>query len=475
MANRLARHGPRGIQKDRKVQKAMARQPHHVVILGGGFAGVNAAKALSSEAVSVTLIDRRNYHLFQPLLYQVATGGLSPSDIAYPLRVIFKNQNNVEVLLAEVRDIDPVKQEVHLENGIVPYDSLIVATGAGGQYFGNDHWEPYAPSLKTIEEATEIRKRILLAFEAAEREADIDEQLAWLTFAVIGAGPTGVELAGTLGEISRDTLRKDFRHIQTDRARILLFEGANRVLPLYPPDLSETAERSLIRLGVRARTGVKVVNITDAGLEVESAKGVEFIPCRTVLWAAGVKASRLGKVLEARAGASLDRAGRVMVDEYCAVPGYPNLFVIGDLAHQKQPDGTMVPGVAPAAMQMGRYAAATILARLRGRQPQPFRYWDKGSLATIGRNLAVADLGKLHFGGFFAWLIWLFIHLMYLVGFQNRLLVFIQWAISYLTFNRKARLITGGVILPELSSSRTRAAVKTPQAESQSEASIAVR
>jgi NADH dehydrogenase len=438
----------------------MAKQPHHVVIIGGGFAGVNAAKALSSDAFSVTLIDRRNYHLFQPLLYQVATGGLSPSDIAYPLRVIFKTQKNVEVLLAEVRDIHPDRREVQLEHGVVPYDSLIIATGAGGQYFGNDHWEPHAPSLKTLEEATEIRKRILLAFEAAEREADIDEQLAWLTFAVIGAGPTGVELAGTLGEISRDTLRKDFRHIQTDRARILLFEGADRVLPLYPPDLSEKAERSLINLGVRARTGVKVVNITDRGLDVETPRGKEFIPCRTVLWAAGVRASSLGRILAYRTGVELDRAGRVMVDATCAIPAHPDIFVVGDLAHSKQPDGAMVPGVAPAAMQMGRYAASVIKARVRGAQPKPFVYWDKGSLATIGRHLAVADLGKLHFSGPLAWLIWLFIHLMYLVGFQNRLVVFIQWAISYLTFNRKARLITGGVVLPELSSSRSRRAAE---------------
>lgn len=432
----------------------MAEQTHHVVIIGGGFAGVNAAKALSHKSISITLIDRRNYHLFQPLLYQVATGGLSPSDIAYPLRAIFKSQSNVEVLLAEVRDIDPEKRIVYLEQGTVPYDSLIVATGAGGQYFGNDHWEAHAPSLKTIEEATEIRKRVLLAFEAAEREPNLDEQLAWLTFAVIGAGPTGVELAGTLGEIARDTLRKDFRHIETDRARIILFEGADRVLPLYPPDLSHKAEHALIQLGVRARTGVKVVNITDCGLDVEGPRGREFTPCRTVLWAAGVKASRLGKILKQRTGVELDRAGRVTVNEFCSIPGSPNIYVIGDLAHCTQADGSMVPGVAPAAMQMGRYAAKSILARVKGADPKPFEYWHKGNLATIGRHRAVADFGKLHFDGPLAWLMWLFIHLMYLVGFQNRVLVFIQWSFSYLTFNRKARLITGGVVLPELASCR---------------------
>lgn len=431
----------------------MAQDTHHVVIIGGGFAGVNAAKALAHSSISVTLIDRRNYHLFQPLLYQVATGGLSPSDIAYPLRVIFKNHRNVKVLLAEVRDIDVTNRVVHLEHGSVAYDSLIVATGAGGQYFGNDNWEPHAPSLKTLEEATEIRKRILLAFEAAERETGLHEQLAWLTFGVIGAGPTGVELAGTLGEIARDTLRKDFRHIETHRARILLFEGADRVLPTYPPDLSRKAHNALIRLGVQARTGVKVVNISDRGLDVEGPRGPEFIPCRTILWAAGVKASPLGQILAMRAGAELDRAGRVFVNEFCSIPGHPEIFIAGDLAHSKTSDGSMVPGVAPAAMQMGRYAAKVIEQRLKGNRPKPFHYWNKGNLATIGRNKAVAEFDKLHFDGPLAWLIWLFVHLMYLVGFQNRLLVFIQWAISYLTFNRKARLITGGVVLPDLSSS----------------------
>lgn len=432
----------------------MKQQPHRVVIVGGGFAGVNAAKSLSRLPVSISLLDRRNYHLFQPLLYQVATGGLSPSDIAYPLRAIFKKNRNVEVLLAEVSDLDPANKVLHLESGSLSYDSLIIATGAGGQYFGNDQWEPFAPSLKTIEDATEIRKRVLLAFEAAERETDLDQQLSWLTFAVIGAGPTGVELAGTLGEIARDTLKHDFRHIQSDRARILLIEGADRVLPPYPPDLSLKAERALIKLGVRARTGLKVVDITARGLHVDGPRGREFLPCRTVLWAAGVKASPLGAILAQRTGVALDRAGRVIVDEYLQVPGFPDIYVVGDLAHVKQPDGAMVPGVAPAAMQMGRYAAQAITARLRGRQPKPFSYWDKGSLATIGRHKAVADLGKLHFDGPLAWLIWLFVHLMYLVGFQNRLLVFVQWAFSYLTFNRKARLITGGVVLPELAQPR---------------------
>lgn len=431
----------------------MAIRQHRVVIIGGGFAGVNAAKDLAHQRVTVTLIDRRNYHLFQPLLYQVATGGLSPSDIAYPLRVIFKKQRNVEVLLAEVRDIDVERRTVVLEQGCVPYDTLIVATGAGGQYFGNDQWEPHAPSLKTIEEATEIRKRILLAFETAEREQALEDQVAWLTFAVIGAGPTGVELAGALGEIARDTLRKDFRRIESRRARILLFEGADRVLPTYPAKLSHIAQRALIDLGVQPRTQVKVVDISDQGLSVEGPRGHEFIPCHTVLWAAGVKASPLGKILATRAGASLDRAGRVLVDEFCSVPGHPEIFVVGDLAHSSKPDGSMVPGVAPAAMQMGRYAAHIIRERLRNHVPQPFHYWNKGSLATIGRNRAVADFGKLCFHGPLAWIIWLFVHLMYLVGFQNRLLVFIQWAISYLTFNRKARLITGGVVLPPLTTS----------------------
>lgn len=428
----------------------MQKQAHRVVVIGGGFAGVNIVKSLSRLPVSISLIDRRNFHLFQPLLYQVATGGLSPSDIAYPLRAIFKKRSNVEVLLAEAQDIDPEAKIVHLEQGAVRYDTLVIATGAGGQYFGNDHWQQFAPSLKTIEDATEIRRRILLAFEAAEREKDLDEQLSWLTFAVIGAGPTGVELAGTLGEIARDTLRQDFRHIETDRARILLIEGANRVLPPYPEDLSKLAEKGLIELGVRARTGLKVVNINERGLEVDGPRGREFIPCRTVLWAAGVKASRLGKVLAERVGAELDRAGRVIVDSHLNVPGHPDIFVLGDLSSAKQPDGSVVPGVAPAAMQMGNYAAKLIQARLEGKPTKPFKYVDKGSLATIGRNRAVADLGKLHFDGPLAWVIWLFIHLMYLVGFQNRILVFVQWSVSYLTFNRKARLITGGVTLPHV-------------------------
>ncbi|MCC7342553.1 MAG: NAD(P)/FAD-dependent oxidoreductase [Bryobacterales bacterium] len=444
----------------------MATQAHRVVIIGGGFAGVNAAKALSHSSFSVTLVDRRNYHLFQPLLYQVATGGLSPSDIAYPLRVIFKHQRNVEVLLAEVHDIDVENRVVRLEHGSVPYDSLIIATGAGGQYFGHDGWEADAPSLKTLEEAMEIRKRILLAFETAERETGLHDQLACLTFAVIGAGPTGVELAGTLGEIARDTLRKDFRHIESHRARILLFEGADRVLPTYPANLSRQAHNALLALGVQPRTGVKVVDISSRGLNVEGPRGMEFIPCRTVIWAAGVKASPLGRILAERAGAELDRAGRVLVDECCRVPGHPEIFVAGDLAHSKQGNGAMAPGVAPAAMQMGRYAAGAIRAQLEGSRPKPFHYWNKGSLATIGRNKAVADFGKLHFAGPLAWLIWLFVHLMYLVGFQNRLLVFIQWAISYLTFNRKARLITGGVILPDLAPNSSQAETAVGQEQS---------
>ena len=433
----------------------MEKHTHRVVIIGGGFAGVNAPKSLAKLPVSISLLDRRNYHLFQPLLYQVATGGLSPSDIAYPLRAIFKMNRNIEVLLAEVRDLDTERRVVHLEHGHLEYDSLIIATGAGGQYFGNDHWQEFAPSLKTIEDATEIRKRVLVAFEAAERERDLDAQLSWLTFAVIGAGPTGVELAGTLGEIARDTLKHDFRHIQTDRARILLIEGADRVLPPYPADLSLKAERALIKLGVRARTGLKVVDIRSSGLEVEGPRGHEFIPCRTVLWAAGVKASRLGQILHERTGVELDRAGRVVVDKNLNVPGHPEVFVVGDLAHVKQPDGAMVPGVAPAAMQMGRYAASVIAAQIQSKPAKPFAYWDKGNLATIGRHKAVADLGRLHFDGPVAWLIWLFVHLMYLVGFQNRLLVFVQWAFSYLTFNRKARLITGGVVLPDLTATRS--------------------
>ncbi|MGI8741284.1 MAG: NAD(P)/FAD-dependent oxidoreductase [Bryobacteraceae bacterium] len=411
----------------------------HVVILGGGFGGLYAAKALGKAPVDLTLIDRRNFHLFQPLLYQVATGALSPGEVASPLRAVLNGQKNTRVLLGAAVDLDADARRVTLDAGSVEYDTLIVATGSRNFYFGNDAWEQYAPGLKTIEEATQIRHKILYAFEAAEREADPEKRREWLTFVVVGAGPTGVELAGALGEIANDTLKNDFRSIRPEEARILLLDGSPRVLPPFPPDLSQKAERSLIRLGVRPRTNVKVTEIDEGGVTLNDS---ERINARTVIWAAGVRASRFGEVLANRAGAKLDRNGHVIVASDCSVPGHPEIFVIGDLARLEQ-DGKPLPGVAQVAMQQGDYVAKLMRKRLTGGTSKPFRYFDKGNLAVIGRAAAVAEIGKLHVSGLIAWLIWLFVHLMYLVQFSNRLLVFVHWGFLYLTFNRGARLITG--------------------------------
>ena len=421
----------------------MGREKHRVVIIGGGFGGLYAAKALRRAPVGVTMIDRRNFHLFSPLLYQVATGALSPGEIAQPLRYILRRSRNAEVVLAEVVDLDTMNRRVILRDGTVSYDTLIVATGSSHHYFGHDEWEAHAPGLKTIEDATEIRRRILLAFEKAEREDDAEARRAWLTFVVVGAGPTGVELAGALGEIANDTLRHDFRHINPAEARILLLEGGERVLPAYPSDLSDKAERSLIRLGVRPRLNTAVTDVDPLGVTVRGGGQTEHIGARTVLWAAGVEASPVGRILAERAGAALDRAGRVMVEPDLTIAGHPEILVIGDLANFSHQTGKPLPGVAPVAMQQGRYAARLVLARVAGRTLGPFHYFDKGSLATIGRAAAVADFGRIHLSGYPAWLAWLFIHLMYLAGFDNRLLVFINWAYNYFTRNRGARLITG--------------------------------
>jgi NADH dehydrogenase len=403
------------------------------------------AKALGRAPVSVAVVDRRNFHLFQPLLYQVATGGLSSGEIASPLRVVLRNNRNTEVLLGEAIDLDLANRRVILSDGEVPYDTLIVATGATHHYFGNDQWEAVAPGLKTIENATEIRSRLLLAFERAEREGDPAERRAWLNFVIVGAGPTGVELAGALGEIANDTLRRDFRHIDPREAAILLMEGEARVLPTFPPDLSAKAERQLIALGVRSLTGARVTAIDADGVTVNVNGCEDRIASHTVLWAAGVRASRLGKVLAARAGAQLDRAGRVIVEPDLSIPGHPEIFVIGDLSSFTHQGGKPLPGVAPVAMQQGRYVARLIQRRLAGREkPAPFHYFNKGNLATVGRNRAVAEFGKLHISGFPAWFTWVFVHLMYLVEFDNRLLVFTEWVYNYVTRNRGARLITGG-------------------------------
>jgi NADH dehydrogenase len=420
-------------------------QTHRVVIIGGGFGGLYVAKALGRAPVSVAVVDRRNFHLFQPLLYQVATGGLSPGEIASPLRVVLRNNRNTEVLLGEAIDLDVANRRVILQDGEVPYDTLIVATGATHHYFGNDQWEAVAPGLKTIENATEIRSRLLGAFERAERAGDPAERRAWLNFVIVGAGPTGVELAGALGEIANDTLSRDFRHIDSRDAAILLVEGEPRVLPTFPPDLSAKAERQLIALGVRSLTSARVTAIDADGVTVAVNGSEDRIATHTVLWAAGVRASRLGKVLAERAGAQLDRAGRVIVEPDLSIPGHPGIFVIGDLSSFTHQDGKPLPGVAPVAMQQGRYVARLIQRRLAGREkPAAFHYLNKGNLATVGRNRAVAEFGKLHISGFPAWFTWVFVHLMYLVEFENRLLVFTEWVYNYVTRNRGARLITGG-------------------------------
>jgi NADH dehydrogenase len=421
----------------------MPNQPR-VVIVGGGFGGLYAARKLGGAPVSVTLIDRRNFHLFQPLLYQVATGGLSPGEIASPLRAVLRRQRNVEVLLGEVVDLDVEGRRVLLAGGEAAYDQLIVATGATHHYFGNDQWAALAPGLKTVEDATEIRSRVLLAFERAERETDPAARQALLTFAIVGAGATGVELAGALGEIANDTLRHDFRHINPAEAGILLIEGADRVLPAFPPELSAKAEMQLIALGVRTRHSARVTNIDSEGVTLLFGGKTERIAARTVMWAAGVRASRLGQVLAERAGATLDRAGRVCVEPDLSVPGHPEIHVIGDLANFIHQTGAPLPGVAPVAMQQGRYVARLIRRRLRGETVAPFHYFNKGNLATIGRNRAVADFGFLRIAGFVAWFLWVFVHLMYLVEFENRLLVFVEWVYNYITRNRGARLITGG-------------------------------
>jgi NADH:ubiquinone reductase (H+-translocating) len=426
---------------------------HRVVILGGGFGGLYAARALADAPVQVTLVDRRNFHLFQPLLYQVATGGLSPANIAAPLRNILKRQQNARVLLAEATDLDPACRRVLLADGELPYDTLVVALGSSHHYFGKDEWADLAPGLKTIEDALEMRRRILSAFEAAERERDPARAAALLTFVVVGGGPTGVELAGALAEIARDTLTREFRAIDPGQARILLVEGAPRLLPTFPPDLAERAQQSLARLGVEVRIGARVANIGPEAVLIQSGSALEEIRTRTVLWGAGVQASPFGKVLAERAGAALDGAGRVIVGPDLSLPGHSDILVIGDLAHFAHDQEMPLPGVAQAAMQQGSYAARLIRGRLRDTASLPFRYRDYGIMATIGRNVAVADIAGFRFAGYFAWLLWLFIHLVQLVQFENRLLVLAQWAWNYCTYNRAARLITN---LPPTGRSRAK-------------------
>jgi NADH dehydrogenase len=413
--------------------ESMSPRPS-VVIVGGGFAGLAAARTLARAPVDVTLVDRTNHHLFQPLLYQVATAGLSPAEIAHPIRRILRRQRNARVLLAEAVAVLPAAKRVRLADGELPYDRLVLAAGAGHSYFGNDDWQRHAPGLKTLDDALEIRRRVLLAFEEAEREEDPEARRQWLTFVVVGGGPTGVEMAGAFAEIARHTLARDFRRIDPRAARVLLLEAGSRVLSSFPEDLSEKAKLQLEALGVQVWTGSPVSALDEAGVQV----GGDRIAARTVVWAAGVA----GSPLAASLGVSLDRSGRVPVAPDLTVPGHGDVMVVGDLAALEQ-DGRGVPGVAPAAIQMGDHAARNVLRSLRGEPLLPFRYRDKGSLATIGRRRGVAVRGGLRLSGLVAWLAWLGVHVFFLIGFRNRLVVLVTWAWAYLTYDRSARLILG--------------------------------
>lgn len=433
---------------DQENKKARPR----VLIVGCGFGGLEAARALHDAPVDVTLVDRANHHLFQPLLYQVATAGLSAPAIAAPVRFLFRKQTNVTTLLGEVTGIDAAGRTARLKDGtVLPYDHLIVAAGATHSYFGRDDWAVHAPGLKTLDDAFEIRRRILLAFEEAEKEGDAAKRAAWLTFVVIGGGPTGVEMAGTLAEIARHTLPGEFRRFDPSKARILLLEGGPRVLQAMPESLSASAQKQLEDLGVEVRVASRVVAIDAEGVDVQAGAGSDRIPARCVVWAAGVAASPLGRQLAEATGAAADRAGRVLVQPDLSLPGHPEISVIGDLAaamsHKPGHEPRPVPGVSPGAKQMGRCAAANIKRRLRGEAAQAFRYRDYGNLATIGRNSAVVDLasplGPLRFSGYFAWLFWLFAHIYFLIGFRNRLVVLIDWASAYWSSQRYARVVTG--------------------------------
>jgi NADH dehydrogenase len=416
-----------------------------VVIIGGGFGGLRAAQALRSAPIDVTLIDRRNYHLFQPLLYQVATGSLSPGEIAAPIRSELSGQKNTHVLLGQVTDIDPLAKRVQLADGVsLEYDSLIVAAGSQTFYYGHDSWREWAPGMKSVEEATNIRHKILYAFEVAERISDPAERRAWLTFVIVGAGATGVELAGAIGEIARQTLKNDFRSINSKEAHIILLDGAPRILPPFPEDLAQKAEHALTRLGVEVKTGVMVKAIDKEGVTIESRIDTHRLNARTVIWAGGVTVSPLGRTLASRTKAETNAGGRIKVNPDLTLPGYPDIYVVGDLALLSGANGKPLPGIAPVAMQQGTYAGKAIVRKVQGAKPlPPFKYFDKGDMAVIGRAAAVANIFGFHFSGLPAWLLWAFVHLMYIVEFRSRILVFVQWAIQDLTFNRGARLITG--------------------------------
>lgn len=417
----------------------MSKDLPHVVIVGAGFGGLTTAQSLKRAPVQITVVDRTNHHLFQPLLYQVAMAGLSPADIAAPIRSILRKQKNVTVLLDEVTDVGFNKQTVKLRDSELKYDYLVLATGGRTSYFGHDEWGRFAPGLKDLDDAVEIRRRVLLAFEAAEKETDTERRRELMTFVVVGGGPTGVELAGAIAELARFVLARDFRSIHPESAEILLLEGGPKILPGFAPDLSESAHRQLTDLGVKVRTGAQVTNIDEHGVYL----GDERIRAATVIWAAGVRAT----ALTARLGAPLDRAGRLLVNRDLTVPGYHNVFAIGDMTYLEQ-DGKPLPGVSPVAMQMGRLVARNIQNALAGKPYEEFRYFDKGSMATIGRKAAIAELGKLHLSGFVAWMAWLMVHIFFLIGFRNRFAVIFNWAWSYFTYQRGARLITGRRLEP---------------------------
>lgn len=422
-------------------QEKQHQSPHHVVIVGGGFAGLEAAKHLGKAPVKVTLVDKRNFHLFQPLLYQVATGSLSPGDIASPLRGVVSEQKNTHVLMGEVVDVDAENKKLILRDNELDYDTLVIATGVSHNYFGKD-WSAKAPGLKTVEDALEMRRRILASFEAAEKEPDAEKRKALLTFAIVGAGPTGVELAGALAELAHTKLKEEYRSIDTSEAQIYLIQSGDRVLPSFKTVLSATAEKSLQKLGVTVLTNTRVTNIENNLITVACGDTTQDIPAHTVLWAAGVKASAVAQAISKRTGAELDRAGRVIVNEDLTVPNYPDIFVIGDLANFSHQGDSPVPGVAPAAMQEGYYVANLIKKRLKNQTLRPFHYIDYGSLAVIGRNQAVVQFRAIRFSGFLAWFAWLFIHIYYMIEFDNQLIVMIQWAWSYFTTQGGARLIT---------------------------------
>ncbi|CAN5212356.1 NAD(P)/FAD-dependent oxidoreductase [soil metagenome] len=437
---------------------------HHIVILGAGFGGLYAAKALRRANADITVVDRRNFHLFQPLLYQIATGGLSPGDIASPIRGVFRTNKNVNVIQAEVTDFDPANHKVKLLDGELTYDTLLLATGSDFSYFGHDEWESIAPGLKTVEDAIEIRHKIFLAFEAAERETDPIKRDAWMTFVIVGGGPTGVEMAGALGELAHGTLKGNFRNIDPRNARILLVEGSERLLSAYPESLSHSTVADLGELGVTVRTHARVVEITNESVRIQAGDNSDVVATRTVLWAAGVKASSLGAKLAAGTQAQTDRGGRVIVNTDFSVAGHSDVFVIGDLANYSHINNAPLPGTASVAMQEARFVADVIRARLSGSPPPEFHYRDKGDLAVIGRNKAVARIGKLKFSGFLAWLIWAFIHISYLIEFDNKILVLVQWSIAYFTRKRGSRLITGELHVHTSAASVTGAAPEESKA-----------